>query len=134
MEIPKSAAHSSLHLFPKLEVLALYDKPFKQLTLPITSTNTPVVDFRLTTDRNIYSDLQRTELKVETNVGTCANGNIISETEVFGATTVPKDGDRFVSNNNKLHSLFSTSDVMINNEMFHTSDNLYAHRTFIRTE
>ena len=134
MEISKPAGHYSSNLISKLEILVLSDNPFEQTTLPIASSNTPVVDFQLTTDRDVYSDWQRIELKVGTNIGTGANGNTKCENDVFGSATVLKAGDRVVFINNKCHSHFSTSDVMINSKIFETPSNLYSHRPCIESE
>ena len=134
MEIPKPATHSSLDIFSKPEVLVTFDNSFEQETLPITSNDAPVFEFVLTTDRNIYLDLQSVELKVEAKIGKGANGLTDLETEIAGGDTVPIAADRVSFINNTLHSFFSNCDILINNEIIHTSNNLYAQRAFVETE
>ena len=63
--IPKPATYSSLDIFSKPEVLVSFDNSFEQETLPVTAHDAPVFEFVLTTDRNIYLDLQSVELKLE---------------------------------------------------------------------
>ena len=133
MEIPKPATHSSLEIFSKPEVLVTFDNSFEQETLPITSNDAPVFEFVLTTERNIYLDLQSVELKVEAKIGKGANGLTDLETEIAAGATVPIAGDRVSFINNTLHSLFSNCDILINNEVIHTSNNLYAQRAFVET-
>ena len=110
--------------------MVTFENPLKQETLPVTYSKAPVVEFVLTTDRNIYLDLQSIELKVETNNGEGANGSTNLETE---GSTVPKAGDRFSFVNNTIHTLFSNCDVLINNGIVHPLNTLYA-RAFIETK
>ena len=132
--IPKPATHSSLDIFSKPEVLVSFDTSFEQETLPVTAHDAPVFEFVLTTDGNIYLDLQSVELKLEAKNGKGANGNTNLETELAGGNTVAKATDKVSFINNTLHSFFSNCDILINNEIVHTSINLYAQRAFVETE
>ena len=132
--IPKPATHYSLDIFSKPEVLVSFDNSFEQETLPVTAHDAPVFEFVLTTDRNIYLDLQSVELKLEAKIGKGANGNTNLETELAGGNTVAKATDKVSFINNTLHSFFSNCDILINNEIVHTSNNLYAQRAFVETE
>ena len=67
--IPKPATHSSLDIFSKPEVLVSFENSFEQETLPVTAHDAPVFEFVLTTDRNIYLDLQSVELKLKNGKG-----------------------------------------------------------------
>ena len=122
-KIPKPTTHSSLDIFSKPEVLVSFDNSFEQETLPVTA---PVFEFVLTTDRNIYLDLQSVELKLEAKIGKGANGNTNLKTELAGGNTVAKATDRVSFINNTLHSFFSNCDILFNIEIVHTSNNLYA--------
>ena len=126
--IPKPATHSSLDIFSKPEVLVSFE------TLPVTAHDAPVFEFVLTTDRNIYLDLQSVELKLEAKIGKGANGNTNLETELAGGNTVAKATDKVSFINNTLHSFFCNCDILRNNEIVHTSNNLYAQRAFVETE
>ena len=134
MGILKLATHSCLNFFFQTEVLVCFNNSFDRETLLVTSFNAPVVHFVLRTDRNIYLVSQSIELKVETNVGKGANGNTDLETEVVSAASVSTAVDRVAFVNNSHQSLFSNCDVLINNEIVHTSNNLYAQRAFIEIE
>ena len=131
--IPKPATRSCLDIFSKREVLVSFDNSFEQETLPVTAHDAPVFEFVLTTDRNIYLDLQSVELKLEAKIGKGANGNTNLETELTGGNTVAKATYKVSFINNTLHS-FSNCDILINNEIVHTSNNLYAQRAFVETE
>ena len=132
--IPKPATHFSLDIFSKPEVLVSFNNCFEQETLPVTAHDAPVFEFVLTTDRNIYLDLQSVELKLEAKIGKGVNGNTNLEAELTGGNTVAKATDKVSFINNTLHSFFSNCDILINNEIVHTSNNLYAQRAFVETE
>ena len=114
--IPKPATASSLDIFSKPEVLVSFDNSFEQETLLVTAHHAPVFEFVLTTDRNIYLDLQSVDLKLEAKIGKGANGNTNLETELAGGNTVAKATDKVSFINNTLHSFFSNCDILINNE------------------
>ena len=123
MEIPGAAIHSSLDLFHKPNVLVSFENAFEQETLPQSNDNGQTLEFVLTTDRNIYLDLQSIELKVTATIQKGNNGQTVLETN-----------DPITLANNTLHTLFSNCAVYLNNELIHSSNNLYAHRAFIETE
>ena len=54
--------------------------------------------------------------------------------KIVDAATVPIAGDRVAFINNTLRSLFSDSDVLINNEIVHLLNTLYAQLAFFQTE
>ena len=63
-----------------------------------------------------------------------ADGDTMLETEVAGGTTVAKATDKVKFINNTILPFFSNCDISINNEIVHTSNNLYAQRAFVETE
>ena len=128
--IPKPANYSSLDIFSKPEVFVSFENFFEQETLPVTAHDAPVFEFALTTDRIIYLHLQSLELTLESKIGKGANGN----TEIGWGNTVAKAIDKVSFINNTLHSFFSNCDILFNNEIVHTSFNLYAQRAFVKTE
>ena len=131
MDTPKTSTHSSLNLFSKSEVLVTVDKAFEKETLPVTSSNAPLVEFyALTTDLKFYLDLRNIEPKLETNTNKGPNGNTNLETEVVDAATVPIAVDKVAFTNSTLHSLFTNCEGLINKEYVRTSNNLYAHPAF----
>ena len=114
------------------EVLATFGNSFVQKTLPVFSSNVPMVEFVVTTDRSICLDLQSNEIKVATNVGKGAIGYTNLETEIFVAATKAKAGDKFAFMNNTLYSFLSNCNVSINNETAGTSNNLDAQRASLK--
>ena len=84
-----------------------FENSFEQETLPVTAHDVPVFEFVLTTDQNIYLDLQSVELKLEAKIGKGANGDTKLETELAGGSTVVKATGKVSFINNTLHSFFS---------------------------
>ncbi len=63
-DIPHAATHSSLDIFEKLSVLVNFDSGNVQEFFPITSSNSPNLEFEFASDRNVYIDLQNIYLKL----------------------------------------------------------------------
>ena len=78
-------------------------------------------------------DMQCIGLKLESENGKGADGDTNLETELAGGDTVAEATDKGSFINNTLHSFFSNFDILINKEIVHTSNNLYAQRAFAET-
>ena len=62
--LPSEATHSSLNLFEKPPLLVLFENAFTQTNGPSCSTDSPMLEFEVLGDRNIYIDLKRTRLEI----------------------------------------------------------------------
>jgi hypothetical protein len=120
--LPNAATHSSLDIFQKPPVLVNFEQGNVQETFPTTGIDAPTIEFELSTDRNVFLDMQEIFLKVALKVFDPKN----PEAEY------QPDQHAFV--NNTLHSLFSNCEVSLNGEVVSNSNNLYPHKAFITTE
>jgi hypothetical protein len=121
-QLPSAATHSSLDLFQKTPVLINFDHGTWVETFPVSGVDGPTLEFELQNDRNVFLDLSEIYLQL-----------VIGVKDLSTKKYVAKDVDLYLTNN-ILHSLFSDCTVTLNGEHISSSNNLYAHKTFISTE
>ncbi len=112
--LPFEATHSSLDLFERQSLLVAFDGAFEQRIGPLYSANGPMLEFKVTGDRNNFLDLQHIYLQFSASIQH-QNGNYLR---------YDAGNDIDLSNypnffNNILHSLFSSLDVYANLYLIH---------------
>ena len=63
--LPTEAAHSSLDLYEKQEILVTFDGSFCQKVGPVYSPNGPMLEFQFVGERNSFIDLQKIWLEIK---------------------------------------------------------------------
>lgn len=116
MDIPNSSNHSSLVLFQKPPVLVTFEEFKDDYIRPLSTPNSSVLDFFISSDRNVFIDLSKIKLKVKIKVNGQAGDN---------TAALPS---------NCLFSLFENCIVQLNNEIIYNSQNLFAQKAFLETE
>ncbi len=76
MDIPHAATHSSLDIFQKPSVLINFDSGNCQQYFPTTAADGPSLEFTITTDRNVFLDMDKINLKLTAKI-LKADGNDI---------------------------------------------------------
>ncbi len=127
-DLPHAATHSSLDIFQKPSILVNFESGNNQEIFPTGSLDGPNLEFSIATDRHVFIDMQNIYFDLAAKLVKGSNADL----EYDNTTAGTKDEVMFV--NNIMHSLFSNCDVLINNELVHTSNGQYAHKAMIETE
>ena len=120
--IPKPVYPDCLDIFEKIPILDSIERGDEQKIFPTNSLNESSIDFSFETDRNVFADLRKIDL--------CLKVKLVKD----GGTKDVEAGDEVSLVNNSMHSLFSNCEVYFNNIQVHTTNGLYAHKSFISNE
>ena len=117
-----------MELFEKPPLLVFFENAFTQKIGPSYSPDSPMLEFEVLGDRNIFIDLQRTRLEIVARIVRSI------ETVLRTHATEAANRDTPYFANNLSSSISSECTLSLNGEKTSTSNVIFAHKSFVETK
>ena len=131
--------NSCLEIFDKIPVLEPIESSHVQEVYPSTSLNESSIEFEFESDLSIYLDMRDIHLQIKVGL---QKGRLFDDfmkkdehgKADMGMSFTDDDLHYLTYVNNLLHSLFSNSEVYLNNQQVYNSIGLYGQKALISNE